>query len=142
MRGKQIPQGVLENAWVPETKWDLRKPAFVLFQVYGVLNAVACFSLFPSWNDTEKFGVPDTFHGQTMLLADTFAWVSVLAAVMWKLWSGGAQGPVLSMNTVSRIAVISAYAALPTLHLPTKLWLNVLSIVFGFIVYVFWSLKN
>jgi hypothetical protein len=139
MRGKQIPQGVLENAWVPKTKWDFVKPAFVVFQVYGVLNAVASFTLLPYLNNPEKFGIQGESDGQMMLLGDTICWISLLFGVMLKLWSGAAQGPVLSMNVVSRMAVISAYAALPTLHLQTKFTLNILSLIFAFIVCIFWK---
>jgi hypothetical protein len=127
---KEIPQEVLDNAWVPGSKDQLSKAVFALAQVFVFLNFVASASLSGHYDDTQLIGISDNTLGQSLIVADMVIWVAIMFSVLVKVFGyGQAQGPVLSWNVFTRIVVVSIFAGMNAFLLPTKMKMNFISIV-------------
>jgi len=128
IRGRQMPQEVLERSLTPSPYVNIGKPAFVLFQVGVLLQYFSAISLLPLIGDAKDVGLSGT-NGDLMIGGNYAFWQILVMIIIYKLCAGGAQGPIVSMNFLSRAIVIAWYASLNTFLPSTKFIMSFGSIV-------------
>jgi len=137
-KGQQIPQNVLANAWVQGSKWGVKKPLFAFAQIFLFLNFVSSITLCPYFNNTDEIGISNNTLGNLLIIVDIMCWVFIVFGVFVSTFAyDAAQGPVLSMNVLTRIAVVAVFAGLDTFELSTKMALNfgsIVALIGGFVV--------
>jgi len=103
------------------------KTFFVFYQLFTFLNFVASCSLVNALvQDPEAFG--ENVMGGVYVSINLGTWIICVLGLLVKLMMGTDQGPVFSMNNISRLGMMSAYAGLNTMSLYTKFLMNLISL--------------
>jgi len=135
IKGRPMPQGILQKSLTPSPYVNIGKPAFVAFQAGVLLQYFSAISLLPLIGDAKDVGLYGT--GGDLMIGGNYAfWQILVMIIIYKLCAGGAQGPILSMNFLSRAIVIAWYASLNTFEPSTKFIMSFGSIV-GLAIYGF-----
>lgn len=133
---EEIPQDVLNKAWVPGSSNHLSKAVFALSQGFVFLNLVSAITLCLA--DTKQIGFSDKTLGIALVTTNMLCWIAIMVSVLVGAFGfGRAHGPVLSWNVFTRIVVVSMFAGMNAFQLPTKMAMNMISIVLVLCINVF-----